>query len=189
MNDEPIDTQNPRRRVTNPQEALALLEGAVPGLTELRRPARAVVDWEGFEKGLGTRLPADFTYLGEWYPAFDIGGFLLVRLPVPGRENSTLRGTLDTLDVLADVWLEPGLGLSAHPAPGGLLPWGESCDGDKFMWSTTGESPQDWIVTVASRGGAWWHYGGGAVQFLADYCTGALEPWGLPPIDLEIPPS
>ncbi|MFJ3903536.1 SMI1/KNR4 family protein [Streptomyces sp. NPDC090025] len=189
MDDELVSTQTPQRRLTDPEEALALLERAVPGLTELRRPTRAVIDWAGFEDGLGTRLPSDFKCLAEWYPIFDIGGFLLVRLPEPGAEDRILQGTRDTLSVLATAWLEPGLGFQVHPAPGGLLPWGESCDSDKFMWSTTGPSPEDWVVTVATRGGAWWHYGGGAVQFLAEYCTGALEPWDLPLIDLEVLPS
>ncbi|MGW0607437.1 SMI1/KNR4 family protein [Streptomyces sp. NPDC002640] len=184
-----VSTQTPHRRITDPEEALTLLERAVPGLTALRRPTRAVIDWAGLEQGLGTRLPSDFKHLAEWYPAFDIGGFLLVRIPERGQEGRFLQGILATLEVLSDAWLEPRLGLSAHPAPGGLLPWGESCDCDKFMWRTTGSTPEDWVVTVASRGGAWWHYGGGAVQFIAEYCTGILEPWGLPPIDLGIPPS
>ncbi|MFF5977129.1 SMI1/KNR4 family protein [Streptomyces sp. NPDC012769] len=189
MDDELISTQTPQRRITDPEEALALLERAVPGLTDLRRPAPAVIDWAQFEENLGTRLPSDFKHLAEWYPTFDIGGFLLVQLPEPGEEGQALQSIRHTLEVLAAAWLEPAPGLLAHPAPGGLLPWGESCDSDKFMWSTTGPTPQDWVVTVASRGGAWWHYGGGAVQFLAEYCTGILEPWGLPTIDLEIPPS
>ncbi|GAA2874020.1 cupin domain-containing protein [Streptomyces mexicanus] len=189
MDDELVGTQSPQRRMTDPEEALALLERAVPGLTDLRRPARAVIDWAGVEEGLGTPLPSDVTHLAEWYPTFDIGGFLLVRLPEPGEEDRMVHGTRDTLATLAAAWSEPGLGLPIHPAPGGLLPWGESCDSDKFMWRTTGPTPQDWVVTVASRGGAWWHYAGGAVQFLAEYCAGLLEPWGLPPIDLEVLPS
>ncbi|MFF2570982.1 SMI1/KNR4 family protein [Streptomyces sp. NPDC058084] len=189
MDDELVSTQTPQRRVTDPEEALALLERAVPGLTDLRRPARAVIDWAGFEDGLGTRLPSDFKYLAEWYPTFDIGDFLLVRLPEPGEEGRVLQGTIDTLEVLAAAWLEPGLGLLVHPAPGGLLPWGESCDSDKFMWSTTGPTPQDWVVTVASRGGAWWHYAGGVVQFLAEYCTGILGTLGIAADRPGMPPK
>ncbi|MEU1940822.1 SMI1/KNR4 family protein [Streptomyces coeruleorubidus] len=188
MDDDLVGTQTPQRRIADPEEALALLERTVPGLADLRRPTSAVIDWAGYEESLGAGLPSDYKYLSEWYPTFAVGDFLLVRLPEPGDEDRSLQATRDTLEVLADAWLESGLGLLAHPAPGGLLPWGESCDGDKFMWTTTGRSPQDWSVTVASRGGAWWHYGGGAVQFLAEYCNGSLEPWGLPPIDLEVPP-
>ncbi|MER6619807.1 hypothetical protein [Streptomyces sp. NPDC000931] len=57
----------------------------------------------------------------------------------------------------------------------------ESDEGDKFLWTTNGTDPRQWPVTVASRNGGWWHYEGGAVQFLAGYCDGGLEPRGASP--------
>ncbi|WP_330309837.1 MULTISPECIES: SMI1/KNR4 family protein [unclassified Streptomyces] len=188
MKDDLIGTQTPKRRITDPGEALATLERAVPGLTEHRRSEPAVLDWAVIEESLGTALPSDYKHLAEWYPTFAIGDFLLVGLPEPGEEHHILQGICTTLQVLAEAWLEPALGLLAHPAPGGLLPWAESNESDKFMWSTTGATPQDWIVTVASRSGGWWHYSGGSVQFLAEYCDGTLEPWALPPIEAEVTP-
>ncbi|TVL91078.1 SMI1/KNR4 family protein [Streptomyces sp. SAJ15] len=188
MKDDLIGTQTPKRRITDPAEALAALELALPGLTALRRPEPAELDWAVVEEGLGSGLPADVRHLAERYRSFAVGDFLLVALPEPGEEHHMLQGVRDTLEVLADAWWEPGLGLSLHPAPGGLLPWGESNESDKFMWTTTGDSPEDWVVTVASRSGGWWHYGGGMVQFLAEYCGGTLEPWALPPIDPEVTP-
>ncbi|MFI5672935.1 hypothetical protein [Streptomyces sp. NPDC051704] len=97
-------------------------------------------------------------------------------------------GFQSTLDVLVDAWPEPDLGLQAYPAPGGLLPWSESDESDKFMWSTAGETPQEWFVTVVGRGGAWWHYKGGALQFLAELCDSTPEPWGLRIFDPEVTP-
>ncbi|GGW43031.1 SMI1/KNR4 family protein [Streptomyces xantholiticus] len=188
MKDDLIATQTPKCRVTEPEAAIAALEHAAPGLPDFRRPESAAIDWAVVEGGLGTALPCDYKYLAEWYPPFAVGDFLLVPLPEPGKEHHALRGIRDSLEVLADAWLEPRIGLRAHPAPGGLLPWAESDESDKFMWSTTGDSPQDWIVTVASRGGGWWHYAGGAVQFLAEYCDGTLEPWALPPVAPEVTP-
>jgi hypothetical protein len=73
-----------------------------------------------------------------------------------------------------------------YPAPGGLLLWGGSNQGDFFLWTTSPTGPEHWTVTVASRNGCWWHYTGGAVQFLADLVSGALEPWGLPQVRPEI---
>jgi hypothetical protein len=186
--DDLIGTQTPHRRITEPEEALAVLERAVPGLTGLRRPEPAMLDWAVLEESLGTALPADYKHLAQRYPTFALGDFLLVPLPEPGEEHDSLRGFRDGLDVLADAWVEPGRSPAARPAPGGLLPWAESDESDKFMWSTSGETPQDWTVTVASRSGGWWHYTGGAVQFLAEYCEGTLEPWALPPIDPEATP-
>ncbi|MFF4426429.1 hypothetical protein ACFY04_37725 [Streptomyces sp. NPDC001549] len=68
------------------------------------------------------------------------------------------------------------------PASGGLLPWATSNQGDYFLWNNAGSGPDEWTVTVASRNGGWWHYAGGAVQFLADLISGALELWGLPSV-------
>nr|WP_245730082.1 hypothetical protein [Micromonospora pallida] len=74
------------------------------------------------------------------------------------------------------------IGLRPYPAPGGLLPWAQSNQGDIFLWTTTGPGPDEWPVTVASRNLGWWHYMGGAVQFLAELVDGTLQPWELPPV-------
>lgn len=190
MTDDLIGTQTPMRRITEPEEAIAVLERAVPGLTDHRRSEPAALDWALLEEGLGTTLPADYKRLAEWYPTFAVGDFLLVGLPEPGEEHNRLRGIRDDLEGVVQEWWEAdmSIGLRPHPAPGGLLPWAESNEGDKFLWSTTGDSPQQWLVTIASRNGGWWHYQGGAVQFLAEYCDGTLEPWALPPVDPEVTP-
>ncbi|WP_240140160.1 hypothetical protein [Streptomyces sp. MUM 178J] len=78
------------------------------------------------------------------------------------------------------------IGLQPHPAPGGLLPWTSSVEGDLFLWITAGSTPDDWPVTVATRAGEWWHYAGGAAQFLAELASGAIEPWGLSRIDADV---
>jgi hypothetical protein len=188
--DDLIGTQTPARRLTEPDEAIAALERAVPGLTAHRRPEPAALDWAVLEEGLGTALPADYKRLAEWYPTFLIGDFLLVAFPEPGQERYRLAGIRGTASEILQDWWEDGMsiGLPPHPAPGGLLPWAESNQGDMFLWTTTGEGPGEWLVTVASRNGEWWHYAGGAVQFLAELCDGTLEPWGLPPIDLDVIP-
>ncbi|TGB02603.1 SMI1/KNR4 family protein [Streptomyces palmae] len=182
--------QAPERRITDPEEAIAALERAVPGLVEHRRPAPASVDWRLLEDGLGTPLPADYRRLAEWYPTFALGDFLLVGLPEPGEEGGLLRGVREDLEGVIQEWWEAdmSIGLRPHPAPGGLLPWAESNEGDKLLWRTTGDDPQHWTVTVASRNGGWWYYEGGAVQFLAEYCAGTLEPWALPPVTAEVTP-
>ncbi|WP_415947400.1 SMI1/KNR4 family protein [Streptomyces sp. KLOTTS4A1] len=192
MTDDLIGTQTPLCRILNPEEAVAALERAVPGLDDHRRPQPAVLDWESLEgeQGLGTELPADYKRLAEWYPTFALGDFLLVGLPEPGEEQSWLRGTRSELTgVVQDCWeREATVGLPPHPAAGGLLPWAGSNEGDGFLWTTAGDGPWQWPVTIASRNGGWWHYEAGAVQFLTDYCAGTLEPWGLPPIHPEVTP-
>jgi hypothetical protein len=176
--DDLIGTQNPQRRLTDPASALAALEQAVPGLPQLRRTAPAGIDWAQAEESLGTALPSDYKLLAETYPSLLFDDFLGVGFPPPGREKAWAEDP-DDLEVLAE-WCEDPL--YPFPAPGGLLPWATSYQGDYFLWTTHGTGPDEWTVTVASRNGGWWHYTGGAVQFVADLISGTLKPWGLPPV-------
>jgi hypothetical protein len=187
--DDPIGTQTPGRRITDPAASLRALERAVPGLVGLRRPEPATLDWASLEGGLGTALPADLKLLAALYPTFALGDFLLVGLPEPGEEHHQLRGIRSSLEIV-QAWWESGIstGLRPYPAPGGLLPWAESNEGDMLLWTTTGATPDDWPVTVASRNAGWWHYTGGAVQFLTEWLDGTLDPWALPPLAPEITP-
>ncbi|MER5765062.1 SMI1/KNR4 family protein [Streptomyces sp. NPDC002082] len=185
--DDFIGTQTPALRILDPDEAIAVLERAVPGLVDRRRAEPAALDWTVIEDGLSIVMPADFKRLAEWYPAFVLDDFLLVSLPDPGKEIYRLRGMREDRewwdsDDATDLRLP-------YPAPGGLLPWGESTEGDRFLWSAIEHSPQQWRVTVASRNGGWWHYEGGVVQFLAELCDGTLEPWALPPVSPEVTDS
>ncbi|MCD0486081.1 SMI1/KNR4 family protein [Streptacidiphilus sp. ASG 303] len=170
--------------MSDPLESVAELERVVPGLATHCRPVPAVLDWSELETDLGAALPADFKLLSELYPAFELGGFLLVGLPGPGTERGWPEGGRDLLETAAEWCEDAELTVPLHPwpAPGGLYPWGTSNEGDFFLWATSPAGPWAWTVTVASRNGCWWHYTGGAVQFLADLVGGALEPWGLPPV-------
>ncbi|MFE9462971.1 SMI1/KNR4 family protein [Streptomyces virginiae] len=153
MTDAPIETQTPKRRITVRQRLLQRLS-AIPGLADSRRSAPAALDWALVEESLGTALPSDCKYLAKWYPTFAIGDYILVSLPEPVEEHRVHRGFQHSLDVLVDALSEPDLVLLAYPAPGGLLPWPQSDESDQFMWSTAGETPQEWFLTVAGRGGA-----------------------------------
>jgi hypothetical protein len=182
--DDLIGTQTPARRIGDPAEAVRALERAVPRLVPYRRAERAGLDRAGLEGGLGTALPADFTLLAELCPGFGIGDFLHVPLPRPGAERLWADGVREELEGVLQDWWEDGmsLGVPPYPAPGGLLPWASSNQGDVFLWTTAGPGPDAWPVTVASRDGCWWHYAGGAAQFLAELLDGSLEGWGLPEI-------
>ncbi|MDX3532212.1 SMI1/KNR4 family protein [Streptomyces sp. ID05-39B] len=185
--DDLIGTQHPRHRLVNPIEAVAALEAAVPGLVPHRRRAPATPGWSVIEARLGTSLPADFRLLSEVYPTFSLGDFLHVSLPRSGKEDAWLGGTASELEIVQDWWeADMSIGLRPHPAPSGLLPWASSLSGDVILWTTTGAGPDDWPVTVASRNGGWWHYTGGAVQFIGDWVSGRLELWELPLLGSEV---
>lgn len=174
-------------RLTDPGESVAELERVLPGLAAHRLPTPAGVDWPRLESVLGTALPADYKLLCELYPTFELSDFMCVGGPAPGAEVCWAEDTED-LEVLAE-WCEDAdlaVPMRPYPAPGGLLPWSSSNQGDFFLWTTSLAGPQEWTVTVASRNGAWWHYTGGAVQFLADLVSGVLVPWALPTVRPEI---
>ncbi|WP_285740894.1 SMI1/KNR4 family protein [Kitasatospora phosalacinea] len=186
--DDLVGTQAPCRRLTVPNEAVVELERAVPGLASHRLPVPQSFDWSRLEGELGTALPADYKLLCEYYPRFELSDFMCVSRPMPGEEVAWAHGTHETLEIIAE-WCEDAdlaVPMRPYPAPGGLLPWGGSNQGDFFLWTTDPAGPEGWIVTVASRNGDWWHYTGGAVQFLADLVSGALEPWALPRVRPEI---
>ncbi len=174
-------------RLTDPAESVAELERVLPGLAAHRLPTPAGVDWPRLESVVGTALPADYKLLCELYPIFELSDFMCVGGPAPGAEVSWAEDTED-LDVLAE-WCEDAdlaVPMRPYPAPGGLLAWSSSNQGDFFLWTTSPAGPQEWTVTVVSRNGAWWHYTGGAVQFLADLVSGVLVPWALPTVRPEI---
>ncbi|MFJ5231871.1 SMI1/KNR4 family protein [Kitasatospora sp. NPDC088391] len=182
--DDFVGTQMPVRRLTDPAETIGELERAVPGLAALRLPEPCDIEWQVAETGLGVLLPADFKLLCELYPPFVLGDFLGVGGPAPGAEHAWAAGVRESLETVEEWCEEAGLAvpLHPHPAPGGLLPWAGSNRGDYFLWTTDPAGPDAWTVTVASRNSAWWHYTGGAVQFLADLVSGAVEPWALPTV-------
>ncbi|MFI1170098.1 SMI1/KNR4 family protein [Streptomyces melanogenes] len=188
MNSDAIQEQAAPLRLTDPYEALSALEAAVPGMAALRRAEPARFNWAAAEACLGTALPADFKLLAELYPPLSLGDYMVVHTPPVGAEHEWAKAVLeeeeDTADLL-DVDDLSGV-LSAYPAPGGLLVWGSSFEGDTFLWTTHGISPQEWKVTVATHNSDWWHYTAGAIQFTADLISGALEPWGLPPVRPEV---
>ncbi|MFJ9777884.1 SMI1/KNR4 family protein [Kitasatospora sp. NPDC101157] len=181
-------TQAPIRRLSDPVEAIAVLESAVPGLASLRLPEARNVNWRQVEAELGTALPEDFKLLRELYPTFGLGDFLGVSGPERGHEQFWVQGMRSALEDVEEQCAQADLAVPLHPypAPGGLLPWAGSNQGDFFLWTTDPAGPQEWTVTVASRSSVWWRYTGGAVQFLADLVTGAVEPWALPRIRSDV---
>lgn len=186
--DDLIGTQTPRRRLHAPVDAVEELERAVPELVGHRRSVPVGIDWAVVEADLGIGLPDDYRLLCEFFPAFVLDDFLILGGPRPGTEAAWVQGTREELEMVAEWCGDADLAvpLQPYPAAGGLLPWATSNEGDIFLWKTGPADPREWTCTVASRNGGWWHYAGGAVQFLADLVSGVLEPWGLPSVRPEV---
>jgi hypothetical protein len=157
------------------------LERTIQGLRALRPASARPVDWPTLERSLGVGLPADFKEFAGAYPPVEIDEFLRIWSPAPGREEEFVEGVRYGLDILRDL-RESGdtEDYTAYPEPGGLLPWGESLEGDVFYWRTAGPDPQQWPVVASGRNGAWWECAGGMLAFLVGVIDGTAERSELP---------
>jgi hypothetical protein len=148
------------------------------------------VDWMAVRGRLGLRLPDDYVRLASAYPALRINDFLNVLHPVSGVESYRL------LDYGLRL-TEAGATLAArypeeypqsyYPAPGGLLCWGWTDNGDHCYWRT-----DDWRIVVGD--GDYWPFDGDVTDFVTEFFLGRLECPVFPPFEpadirqiLEIP--
>ncbi|MFJ8660789.1 hypothetical protein [Streptomyces sp. NPDC093795] len=119
--------------------------------------------------------------LAEAYPAFSLSDFLSVHLPDPGREAEFADGVRESLRALASLSDDDMTeGYVPYPAAGGLIPWGDSAEGDTFYWHTVAEDPDAWTVVVETTNGYWATYDGTLTDYLTGLAAGAVEPDGLP---------
>ncbi|MFF9011156.1 hypothetical protein ACF087_35955 [Streptomyces goshikiensis] len=160
---------------------LEKFEQAVPCLSLIKSVEARTLDWNEVSAELGTDLPQDFMELAEWYPAFFLADFLSLHLPDPGAEVAFARAMKESLESLDELH-EEGMseGYAPYPAPGGLLPWGDSAEGDNFYWRTGGDSPDSWTVVVETSNGYWMTYEGTLTAYLTGLVTGTVAPDGLP---------
>ncbi|GHC69572.1 hypothetical protein GCM10010349_44470 [Streptomyces flavofungini] len=158
------------------------LERVLPALLRHRAPTARTIDWDALSGALGTALPSDFMELTEKYPALAIGDFLAIHIPDPGEEHSFVEGMREDLEVLGDL-RDSGMshGHVPYPEARGLLPWGDSSDGDLFYWKTTDEGPDTWTILVSGRNDDWCEFKGGLTEYLAGLVSGTVPPDGLPP--------
>uniref|UniRef100_UPI002F90D346 hypothetical protein n=1 Tax=Streptomyces virginiae TaxID=1961 RepID=UPI002F90D346 len=140
------------------------------------------IDWIAIASRLGTLFPDDYVDLANSYPSFVIDDFLSVHIPDRGDEERWGSGRLDVLAPLDSLWMSGmSQGYTPYPEPGGLIMWGDSCDGDSFYWRTTGDSPNSWTIVVAGANDDWSEFQGSLTDYLAGLITGDVAPYGLPP--------
>ena len=158
------------------------LEEALPAIREHRVSGGRHIDWGYIEREVGTRFPADFMELSEAYPAFVLDEFLSIHIPGVGRESNFVNGIRRMLEALQSLRSD-GMshGYVPFPEANGLVPWGDSCDGDDFYWRTAGVDPDEWTILVSGRNDDWCEYRGTLTQYLAGLVSGRVVPDGLPP--------
>lgn len=139
------------------------------------------IDWSAVERALGTTLPPDFVALSIAYPPFTLSDFLAVHCVTPGCEDDFVSGLEEDWENLDDL-RRNGMahGFVPYPEPNGLIPWGDSAEGDLFFWKTCGKGPVEWTVVVAGRNDDWVEYRGSMTEYLAGLVSGEVVPDGLP---------
>ncbi|MEU2507556.1 hypothetical protein ABZ621_22995 [Streptomyces sp. NPDC007863] len=150
---------------------------------------RHAVDWAAVEDRLGTALPVDYKQLAEVFGEGAFDGYL--RLYVPGSDGSGPGGRgsggsgsdlagnafrlADHARVHGGTLWEP---YEVYPAPGGLLPWGDTEQADTFYWLTEGRDPDRWpIVAVEDDYDSWVRFDGTITEFLYRLLTDRHHPF------------
>jgi hypothetical protein len=138
--------------------------------------------WEQVEAELGTRLPDDYKQLIHTYGFGEFSGFFVVYDPfVAGERGNLLFERHDTLQVYNDMRetaLEP-MEHPPYPEPGGVLPMGQTTNGDHLFWITRGE-PDEWPVLLSETGFAEEVHRCTATEFIVLALTGQLASHLLP---------
>ncbi|MEU2725091.1 hypothetical protein [Streptomyces smyrnaeus] len=167
------------------------LPDADAGTTPPQAPAPVPVDWPAVESWLGLRLPGDYKELVTAYGPLDIGEYVWVHAPCVQRDR------FDYGDWLRETHRQTrinsrGAGPDGpppfHPAPGGLLAWGETRGSARLFWDTSAsDDPDEWPVVLfdrdpypspdphaASTTRPWYHLGRTATETLTALLTDGI---------------
>jgi hypothetical protein len=134
-------------------------------------------DWDSVEDQLRTKLPEDYKGFIQSFGTGTINEFLCVLNPFSANQCVNL---LVQIHIVLDAFQTSKTGFpqyyedEVYPAPGGLLPFGITDNGEILYWKTSG-IPENWtIVVYESRGPKHFCYDGGMEEFLSCMLTGAI---------------
>jgi HEAT repeat protein len=159
-----------------PREEAGELEALVrlmPPPTQPRDPGEPD-RWPQIELRLGRRLPPDYKAFIATYGSGRVGEFLNVANPF--SDNPHVRDLPDAmLKAYRDIRKFEHIPFPIHPEPGGLIPWGDTDNGDVLFWvADPPDDPDRWSIAVSEvRGPGWFRHPGPFVRFLRDWTTGA----------------
>ncbi|MEO3945334.1 SMI1/KNR4 family protein [Gorillibacterium sp. CAU 1737] len=110
----------------------------------------SVEEWREAAEQLGTDLPADYKEFLRIYGTGGVGDFLWILTPFDPDVNINLsirQRELCEAYLVSKTNFPEYYPYEAYPAPGGLLPWAYTDNGDELYWLTEGP-PDQWTVVV-----------------------------------------
>ena len=130
--------------------------------------ASAVDKWQATESMIRTELPPDYKSFINTYGSCLIGNFVYLCNPFTRKTHMNLVFQLTEFQSLATSDFEAMLPHPIYPVPNGLLPFGNTINGDTLFWITM-HSPAEWTLFILeARSPAYQYYAGKVVDFFAD---------------------
>ncbi|MDB5434017.1 MAG: hypothetical protein JWR47_274 [Phenylobacterium sp.] len=134
--------------------------------------------WEPVEAEIGTALPRDYKDLVRVYGSGYYMEFF--GIDVPRCPNLNIRLEHQVRLVSETFLYGDDVSYPLWPAPGGLLSFGGTDNGDSLFWLTRG-APADWGVVVWDRADLDFElFDCGLTSFLAGLATGEILPKAFP---------
>ena len=134
--------------------------------------------WEQIEQAIGTVLPQDYK---EFVRQYGCGYFMkFLKIYVPVSEYKYRRIIPHIRDIEYYIGPIEGSGYVCWPNPGGLIPFGQTDNGDRLFWLAQG-APDDWPVIVWDRGDQKFErFDCDMTTFLAGLASDEILPVGFP---------
>jgi hypothetical protein len=125
--------------------------------------------WNSAERELGTALPDDYKSFVSVFGGGRIDDFLTIYSPFAQAEHVNLvqrhRRDLNAEEEIRK-WLPGQRSYDLYPAPGGLLGFGSTDNGDLLFWKTQGP-PNGWTISIIEpRGPDRCDFNGSMTEFM-----------------------
>lgn len=108
-------------------------------------------NWKDVHKEIGTRLPDDYQHFINGYGSGLIGRFLYIWNPFSDNKYTNLIYMYKETTILYQNLKSSqpdDFPFNIYPENGGLLPFGNSINGDNLFWLTTKSDPNLWSLII-----------------------------------------
>ncbi|MFD7572752.1 SMI1/KNR4 family protein [Streptomyces sp. NPDC059810] len=135
-------------------------------------------DWDGVERSLGVRLPADYKELIRVYGGGNWDDYLYVLEPgCPNESYDLITWAVQQAEDLEGLWEFEKKPAELAVDGARVVPWATTDNGECLYWLVRpGFGADEWTVMVnEARGDRWEHFAVSCTQFLASVLAGELR--------------